>query len=54
LIIEVLEPTNNEILFALDAVLEGLACGVHSFTREESPGGFRWAQRDSAAVSRGI
>ncbi len=29
LIVEVLEPPHNEILFALDAVLEGLTTGVH-------------------------
>ncbi len=29
LIVEVLEPTNDEILFALNAVLECLTCGVH-------------------------
>ncbi len=30
LVVEVLEPTNNEILFALNAALQSLACGVHS------------------------
>ena len=44
LIIEILEPADYEILFALDAVLECLTCGVHSFTRGKPYGGFRWTQ----------
>jgi hypothetical protein len=30
LVVEILEPSNNEVLFALDAILECLAGGVHS------------------------
>ena len=31
LVIEILEPANDEILFALNAVLECLALGVHPY-----------------------
>jgi hypothetical protein len=30
LVIEILEPADNEILFALDAILECLTCRIHS------------------------
>jgi hypothetical protein len=51
LIIEILKPADNEILLALDAVLECLACGVHCLILKYVPG-FRWAQ-GFGGVSRG-
>ena len=51
LIIEILEPAHNEILFALDAVLECLARGIHCLILTYVSG-FRWAQ-GFGCVSRG-
>lgn len=43
LVVELLEPTDNVVLFALNAVLEGVARGLHPCMRRHS-GRFKWTQ----------
>ena len=38
LVVKCLEPPNYKVLFALDAILKGLACGVHSMDLERRLG----------------
>lgn len=51
LIVEILEPANNEVLFALDAILECLAGGVHSLMLDRRLG--LDGHRDSAVLVEG-
>ena len=54
LVIKILEPTDDEILFALDAALLGLSewCWIHGL-RLQVVRWFRWAQEKSAVLGRG-